>query len=939
MLRFKSRTILYAGLLALSLSVLTGAACGRRNAAAPSDDTGESHTTGSAQPTDTSPSVAGDPATAELLDSIDFGRQDSEKAHEFKGQDTVKPLAGGKPRNKSDVRITALTASSGGAPEMTLYEPGQWAVGSKGEWIQYELNKPTSLEKVEIAWAAARNNYFFTVKTRTEGEEWEKAYSGRCHGDKETYEFSPVKAKKVRIVAGGARRWWRPGVFRMKQIWLGDLPYPEAYQVRSAYEPALGTACRRLRSDKDEDGASMSFTMDTKPDEQNYFTVKFWGSDRRMVNLRLSDGDGNYIDGAAPAWKPLGGYGAHGMAQFWEFGGSAAAGAFPGRFIYATYPVPHAFTKGKDEVRFQLSAPGKTAHPSQGIYAAYTHSGKFFGPPADEKQGEPMRWDETRPNKLTHQERLKMLKDRARKLINRVFERRPKPGSQRGARRLQSLTDAYHAEWSDHYHDEEIVHIVTEALDAAVQRQAREGVEGHMGGHKWHYQGIMAHCMTGIWDAFQESGVLEETIDHDGNEDTDPVTRRKAYARYFKKGFEWRKSEAGARREVSNQTMAVSRGLYRMQVALRKLNPDMALPEEQANRYVLESLGMKPFYLPYPRRDWVRDAADAGFPFTIITADGLALEGGHASGYGELAPHRGTRLAEELGTPEALERAKQLVKARAIASRRPALDGAGYAALRSEETFTYRGRSYPAPIRYGPITQAAILGDPVSLRLAELYMKHGHFTEDTRQGRVVRRVEDYKKVVNMLEEKQSQPLPFEPDHEDFAWGDEGAGVFAIKHGDTMIHGCFVLSMPGAVVPVARVHYTTPRIDRLADVKTQIEVPEPDGHISPASDGDSILADMKFPKTPPPPKLEHVEQWRQQDIRASMAYFYTLRFGNYLVGMNTTQEGTYRENTYELQVPDDVDADEALNLVSGETVDLSKPIKVGPHSTVVLYLGD
>ena len=67
-------------------------------------------------------------------------------------------------------------------------------------------------------------------------------------------------------------------------------------------------------------------------------------------------------------------------------------------------------------------------------------------------------------------------------------------------------------------------------------------------------------------------------------------------------------------------------GLYRAQKALQFLNPEMVLPEEEADRYVYEILGMKPFYAPYPRRAWVRQVADAGYPFYVVSRAGLGKE-------------------------------------------------------------------------------------------------------------------------------------------------------------------------------------------------------------------------------------------------------------------------------------------------------------------------
>jgi hypothetical protein len=59
--------------------------------------------------------------------------------------------------------------------------------------------------------------------------------------------------------------------------------------------------------------------------------------------------------------------------------------------------------------------------------------------------------------------------------------------------------------------------------------------------------------------------------------------------------------------------------------------------------------------------------------------------------------------------------------------------------------------------------------------------------------------------------------------------------------------------------------------------------------------------------------------------------YTLRYGDYLIGMNMTSD-----QTFDLKVP--VELKEARELVSGKTLKLNSAIKVSPRSTVVLWLG-
>lgn len=120
------------------------------------------------------------------------------------------------------------------------------------------------------------------------------------------------------------------------------------------------------------------------------------------------------------------------------------------------------------------------------------------------------------------------------------------------------------------------------------------------------------------------------------------------------------------------------------------------------------------------------------------------------------------------------------------------------------------------------------------------------------------------------------------------------------------------------------------------------------------DRKSVLAGRQRSAVAPPPNLieppgssppqsvtaiseagSHV--WMGSDERSSMADQYRVRFGDYLVAMNTTVEGTYREQSF--TIPVDSNATEALDLVSGQMINLSKPVELGPRTTIVLYLGE
>ncbi|HSI37072.1 MAG TPA: hypothetical protein VK986_26025, partial [Tepidisphaeraceae bacterium] len=70
---------------------------------------------------------------------------------------------------------------------------------------------------------------------------------------------------------------------------------------------------------------------------------------------------------------------------------------------------------------------------------------------------------------------------------------------------------------------------------------------------------------------------------------------------------------------------------------------------------------------------------------------------------------------------------------------------------------------------------------------------------------------------------------------------------------------------------------------------------------------------------------------QESPFAGRAEFYELRFGDYLIGMNAS-----RAKTFEVTAPAGVVR--AQELTSGKTIDIGGPVRVGPMSTVVLYLG-
>jgi hypothetical protein len=187
-------------------------------------------------------------------------------------------------------------------------------------------------------------------------------------------------------------------------------------------------------------------------------------------------------------------------------------------------------------------------------------------------------------------------------------------------------------------------------------------------------------------------------------------------------------------------------------------------------------------------------------------------------------------------------------------------------------------------------------------------------------------------------------LPMTPGQPDFVFSDEEDGVVAIKNGDEIFYASLYWRARNAVNFLARVHFTTPAVDRIAVVHEDALF-TPGGQFYTRPDYINFGFANGGPKYPveihsahageklPIVKIPDGVKFKPGDesIYAGKGDFYTLRYGNYLVAMNLTTD-----KTFELQPPAGVS--EAKELVSGRTVKLAAPIQVTPRSTVVLYFG-
>ncbi len=341
--------------------------------------------------------------------------------------------------------------------------------------------------------------------------------------------------------------------------------------------------------------------------------------------------------------------------------------------------------------------PPVAYRPTFAVYAVYTHTEPFFNVPADERQGKPFVWGPQRKKPDAYPSIEQRLLEPAHKDIAavkgaNVMRRDYGTGHRRTLRDLAALGLIYHTEWSGHYHDESIPPRMRNAIDLNVKRQAQQGVDPgtmfYRGGDGHGYIGLAYGRMH---DVFEQKGWLDEPMTLEYPDGARTMSRRQAYADFFNDGFEWRRQD---RRHYTNQPLYISRAIYRMQNALRKLAPKRALTEPQALWYIPEALGIEPLR----SREFGIFGDMAGFPFYTITNKGLTRELGYVDAYGELTGSM-LWLVRETGCPLVKQQAVKALHARSI-FRIPVNDNQGYRALRSIGFMSWRGPQHPFDIRY-----------------------------------------------------------------------------------------------------------------------------------------------------------------------------------------------------------------------------------------------
>ena len=179
-----------------------------------------------------------------------------------------------------------------------------------------------------------------------------------------------------------------------------------------------------------------------------------------------------------------------------------------------------------------------------------------------------------------------------------------------------------------------------------------------------------------------------------------------------------------------------------------------------------------------------------------------------------------------------------------------------------------------------------------------------------------------------------------PGQPDFVFSDEEDGVIALKNGDEILYASLYWRARHAVNSLARIHYLTPEIDRIATVYQQVEFTpsgmdytRPDwtnfgfangGHRYP-KEFISAHAGEKLPIARIPEGITFKPG--QENIHAGRGDFYRLDYGPYRIAMNMSAD-----KTFDYQAPA---SGKIRNLSNGKDVKPGTTAKLAPRSSIVL----
>ncbi len=735
----------------------------------------------------------------------------------------------------------------------------------------------------------------------------------------------------------------------------------------------LGEPARQLLplNPVSHNGGSIAFTLQVDPQQQNYFTVKLWGSDFGPDRGRLI----LYLNGEQVGYRHEGDHDVLNQCDDEPL--------FLGRFVFQTVALPPMHTRGRTNVTLRIAALGPMwpygntfekkqrpfAKPSRGIYCAYTHTNTRFEPSATEKQGEAIE-PKTRPAGPGEEILVEMKATVNSRLKQLMSDRTSITSNSKSAHgQILLLAEAYNTPWTVAYQNPEAIAALVRWGDAFL----RPGVIGP----EWIGAGPLGEAIMRV-RVEPLQAALDEEIEVPANfpfvpkwrrrepleepaikaataaAKTKRLKRREAWAIILRASVDWNRKNG--RRFYTNQSMIADHNIYSANRGLQLIALSKALPEQQVLRYLYEAVGLAPWL--GNDTDGGKSTQPYGTNYFQITRKGLSRELGWVGTYGETILKFNRDMAELTGDAKLRQQLERIAQAR-MYFRYPTVDPEGFRQMKLASEIDNRTAHFPlsqGTYAIANIREAwwmelpALLKDDVTVGAAQQCLADNQYfprlalrAKDNDTLGMMRNIDEYA-VVKALPPSKYR-LPMSDGQPDFVFSDEENAVLALKHGEQRLFVNFYYRQEFGVSGVTRILDLTPTTMRIASVLSQFEV-NASGEQWTRPD----IIDFERSGGIPPPGEKIHQAWRGEKLPIAKrpadatrpeygkwgpfvgkAAFYSLRYGDYLIAINTTTDRSFSLNASGVPA-------EGKDLVSGRTLKLNAPLAVAPLSTVVVWSG-
>jgi hypothetical protein len=710
------------------------------------------------------------------------------------------------------------------------------------------------------------------------------------------------------------------------RIVFGDVASEADHAVDvSASEPVvggLGTPARRLPPAQAGARFSkpMAFTLKVDPAIQNYASIRLWGGDANEGKLVL------FCEGRQVGYRHLG------DVEILDIG--TVAPPFAGRFTYRTFPLPKTLTQGRQNLHCAIRASGPYAvytnqfegfqrpmtQASRPIYALYVHADPFL--PADGPAGRAPAAANARPS--VGPEVLEDLQAR----VNREIDKKLAQPGPLEVLEAQFIARAYGLSWTRAYRNPRVIDKLVQSGDAYSARFLADPnfvrIDASRTNPDWEVLGPFAKALRLV------GGDIERYLDAPvagagGGGAAASPPRREAYAAMIDHGLAYALSH---RRLYTNQSMIVDlQGIYWSNEGLRALKSPLARPEPDMRRFFYESMGLTPWTGSLDATGaatYSSSAADTGTfrsanTYKLFTAQGLSKELGFVGSYGEILDwatsiYQATAASSGgSGDPALRDQLLQMARARMV-FRYPGIDAEGARTMLLEAPIGWRDPVYPGATTYvqksgwdnTPFQVAVATRDPQLMAIARQALDDGQYyavlrdrLKDKGQRTTIGLLDAYDewKAVQTWPASDVR-LPTTPGQPDFVFADPEDGAVALKNGDEILYASLYWRANCGVNRLARVHYQTPTVDRIATFAARVDF-EPSGktcvrratpHISAGAipiiafpdEAPAALEGETLPIAKGPPEARYRDQ---DNPYAGRGTYYEAAYGPYLIGMN------------------------------------------------------